>query len=329
MKNINIGIIGCGLIGKKRADIIKKIKNYNIKYCSDNNLNKLKYFKQQYNCKTFLKWKDLLKNTDIDILFICTTHNLLSKITESALKKNINVFCEKPGAVSIKEISKIKKLYIHKKNLSLYYGFNHLWHPAFIKLQELINKNRNKIGSLMYAKASYGHGGRINYDKEWRFNKKISGGGELIDKGSHLINIGLYFMGDLRLLKSYLKKFYWKIKSDDNSFLFLENKNKNIFFLHASCTEWKNKFIFEIIFKNAKFIIDGLGSSYGIEKLSYYQMKKKMGKPPLKVWTFSEKDKSWEKEINFFLKSVKKKKPISNIDITHKTLKIISNAYSN
>lgn len=329
MKDFNIGIVGCGLIGKKRANIIKKIKNCKIKYCSDNNLNKLKYFNQHYNCKTFLKWQDLLKNKDIDILFISTTHNLLSKITELALKKNIHVFCEKPGAASFVEISKIKKLYRHKKNLSLYYGFNHLLHPAFIKLKELIAKNKNKIGPLMYVKASYGHGGRINYDKEWRFKKKISGGGELIDKGSHLINLGLYFMGELKLLKSYLKKFYWKINSDDNAFLFLENKNKNIFFLHASCTEWKNKFIFEIVFKNAKFIVDGLGSSYGIEKLIYYQMKKEMGKPLTKVWTFPEKDNSWEKEINSFLRSIKDKKYRSNIDITINTLKIISNAYSN
>ena len=328
MKIYNIGIIGCGLIGRKRADGIKKLKFCNIKYCSDSNLHRLNNFKKNYKSKSYLNWKDLIKNNDLDVVFVCTTHNLLAKITQLAIKKNIHVFCEKPGGVSFKEIIKVKKTYESNKNLSLYYGFNHIWHPAFLKLQKLISKNRKKIGSIMYVKASYGHGGRLNYDKEWRFKKELSGGGELIDKGSHLINLGLYYLGDLVLLKSYLRNFYWKITSDDNAFLLLENKKKNLFFLHASCTEWKNKFIFEMIFENSKFIVEGLGASYGTEKLKYYQMKKKMGKPPLKEWKFEKNDKSWKREIDYFFNSIKKENFISNINITVKTMKIISDAYT-
>lgn len=328
MKIYNVGIIGCGLIGHKRASVIKELKFCNIKYCSDTNLQRLKKFKKNYKSKSFLDWKDLIKNEDLDILFICTTHNLLSAITKLAIKKKIHVFCEKPGGTSFKELCEVKKIYEFNKNLTLYFGFNHIWHPAFLKLQKLIYKNKKKIGPIMYAKASYGHGGRLNYNKEWRFKKQLSGGGELIDKGSHLIHLGLHFLGNLVLLKSYLRNFYWKIKSDDNAFLFLENKKKNLFFLHASCTEWKNKFIFEIIFKNAKFVVEGLGASYGTEKLKYYQMKKKMGKPPLKEWQFEKQDESWKKEINYFFNSIKKKKYISNINVTANTMKIISDAYS-
>ena len=70
-------------------------------------------------------------------------------------------------------------------------GFNHRYHPAFILAKKLIKKN--KIGDLKYIRAVYGHGGRKKYNKEWRFNKKISGGGELIDKGSHLIDLSRIF----------------------------------------------------------------------------------------------------------------------------------------
>ena len=38
----------------------------------------------------------------------------------------------------------------------------------------------------MYIRANYGHGARLNYNKEWRMLKPISGGGELIDQGSTL-----------------------------------------------------------------------------------------------------------------------------------------------
>ena len=64
----------------------------------------------------------------------------------------------------------------------------------------------------MYIRAIYGHGGRKNYHKEWRFNKKFSGGGELIDKGSHLIDLSRLFLKNLKVDYSKLNTFFWKSK---------------------------------------------------------------------------------------------------------------------
>ena len=85
-------------------------------------------------------------------------------------------------------------------------GYNHRYHPAFLKAKKMIKENQ--IGKLMYIRAVYGHGGRLNYNKEWRFNKKLSGGGELIDKGSHLIDLSRIFLGDLSVDKFRLKNIF-------------------------------------------------------------------------------------------------------------------------
>lgn len=319
-------VIGCGLIGNKRAEILKKNK-IKIKYCSDIDEKKLKTFSSKFNSIKYLDWRDLLKNKDIDIVIICTSHNLLSSITIKALQNNFHVMCEKPGSLNLKELLKVKKIYQRKKNLSLYYGFNHRFHPTFLKLIQIIAQKKKQIGKLMYLKASYGHGGRLGYDKEWRFQKNLSGGGELIDKGSHLIELGLIFFKNYELDYFNLNKFFWNVETDDNAFLVLKNKKKNLFFLHASSTEWKNNFIFEVFFKKAKFLIKGLGKSYGREELHYYQMKKKMGKPNIKKFIFSDKDRSWDLEIEEFLKNVKNKKNYSNIGNALKVQKIISKIY--
>jgi predicted dehydrogenase len=87
---------------------------------------------------------------------------------------------------------------IKKKNfLAIRVGFNHRYHPAFLKAKKLVKNN--KIGKIMYIRAVYGHGGRLNYNKEWRFKKNFSGGGELIDKGSHLIDLSRIFLGNLKI----------------------------------------------------------------------------------------------------------------------------------
>ena len=62
----------------------------------------------------------------------------------------------------------------------------------------------------MFAKGSYGHGARLNYDKEWRMLPKMSGGGELIDQGSHFIDLGNMFFGKIKNIESTIKSFYWK-----------------------------------------------------------------------------------------------------------------------
>ena len=65
--------------------------------------------------------------------------------------------------------------------------------------------------------------------------------------------------------------------------MFFDTKNNKdkVAFLHSSCTEWKNKFIFEIFGKNGKIEINGLGKSYGKESLTFYKMSKK--------WDFHKK----------------------------------------
>ena len=67
----------------------------------------------------------------------------------------------------------------------------------------------------MYVRSRYGHGGRKNYEKEWRMNKSISGGGELIDQGSHIIDLSESFWENLLKLDSYLNNFFWKSKVED------------------------------------------------------------------------------------------------------------------
>jgi predicted dehydrogenase len=57
------------------------------------------------------------------------------------------------------------------------------------------------MGELMFLRARYGHGGRVGYDKEWRADPKLSGGGELIDQGIHLIDLAGWFLGGFKKLK--------------------------------------------------------------------------------------------------------------------------------
>ena len=99
-------------------------------------------------------------------------------------------------------------------------GFNHRYHPAIRTARELVESG--VLGELMYVRGRYGHGGRIGYDKEWRANPALSGGGELIDQGVHLIDLARWFLGDFVDVYGFVHTYYWQMPVEDNGFMLLK-----------------------------------------------------------------------------------------------------------
>ena len=108
---------------------------------------------------------------------------------KECIENKKHILVEKPAATNSKEL--IELIELSKKNdAKIHVGFNHRFHPAIIQAKNIIDQN--KLGELMFIRARYGHGGRLGYEKEWRANPKISGGGEIMDHGPlfphHLIS---------------------------------------------------------------------------------------------------------------------------------------------
>lgn len=187
------------------------------------------------------------------------------------------------------------------------FGFNHRYHPALQQARAL--HDSGVLGPMMYIRARYGHGGRIGYDKEWRANPAISGGGELLDQGVHLIDLARWFLGDFPHVQGHVATFFWDMPVEDNGFLLLRTAAGQVAWLHATWTEWKNTFSFEIFGRDAKLHIEGLGGSYGVERLSYYKMKPTMGPPETTIWEYPGEDRSWHLELEAFAQAIEARRP--------------------
>ena len=320
--NLKFAFIGCGLIANKRASTISK---NSIKGCFDINKTKAKMFAKKFNCKSYNDYMRLIEESSVVI--VSTPHRYLDKYTLLSLKSGKHVLVEKPAAINSLKIKNLLRKSNNLKKLKIQVGYNHRFHPSIIKALKMIKKNT--IGDIMYIRSRYGHGARKNYDKEWRMNKFISGGGELIDQGSHIIDLSRIILGEFVKVDSTLNNFFWKSRVEDNAFLTLKTINNKVAFLHASCTEWKNKFSFEIFGKKGKLEINGLGGSYGDEKLYYYKMSKNLGKPSLKIWNYSsKKDISWKNELSDFIHSIKFNKKVScGLNDAYMNMKIIDKCY--
>jgi predicted dehydrogenase len=115
---------------------------------------------------------------------------------------------------------------------------------------------------------------------------------------------------------------------EDNGFLLLQTPKQQTAFLHASCTEWKNLFSFEIFGRTGKLEISGLGGSYGVERLSYYRMLPQMGPPETTIWEYPMADSSWELEFQEFLEDIRlQRQPAASLLDAHAALRIVERIY--
>ena len=320
---MNVAIVGCGLIGHKRA---QSIKNARLVACTDVDTVRAGSFSKKYGDIPFFNdAKEMLEKVQIDIVIICTPHNQLPEIIRTSLSLHKHVLVEKPAGRFAEELEDLVSL-AAANSCKVHIGFNHRYHRAFRKSKEIVESG--EIGDLYFIRARYGHGGRIGYNKEWRADPAISGGGELIDQGSHLIDLSRMFLGDFVKTEGYAKNYFWDMPVDDNAFLTLTTAKGQTAFLQASCTEWKNLFSFEIYGKLGKLDINGLGGSYGVEKLSYYKMLPEMGPPETYIWEFPMADDSWDVEFQVFLTDIKENRPSSpGLQDAIENLKIINKIY--
>jgi predicted dehydrogenase len=220
----------------------------------------------------------------------------------AALRAGKSVLVEKPGAVLTQELDKLIAL-SRDSGLPVRVGYNHRYHPALLKARELVDDGA--VGPLMFIRARYGHGGRPGYDREWRADPALSGGGELVDQGVHLIDLAGWFLGEFTRVQGHAATYFWDMRVDDNAFLNLRTAVGQTAWLHVSCTEWKNLFSFEIYGRTGKLHIEGLGGSYGIERLTFYKMLPAMGPPNTTIWEYPAGDISWELEVKDFLEDIR------------------------
>lgn len=299
---MNIAIIGAGLIGKKRSEALPK--GVTLKIVCDVSQERAKALAEECNCSHKTDWKEVVKDKSIDAVFIATTHNWLAPIAIGAIENGKHVFMEKPGghdAGDLRQIIAAQK----KTPVTVMLGYNHRLHPSMKKAKELVDSG--KYGPVLFIRAKYGHGGRLGYEKEWRFIKEVSGGGELVDQGPHLIDLVNMFIGEMDEVKGYSSTLFWDTKEEDTTFFIMKNKRAQFAHLSVSCVEWKNIFQFEIMLKSAKIQIDGLGRSYGQEKLTLYTMKPEMGPPEVEVIEYPEYDSSWKDENAIFFEKIEQK----------------------
>jgi len=246
MKKLHFALIGMGKHGSRWAGVVSKIASLDAVV--------------DPNIEGSATLEDVLSDPYIDAVLIAVPHKYHAEITKKALLAGKHVLCEKPGAIYSSEMRENFKI-AKKKHLKYMIGYNYRFHDGFIKARKLYEKG--VIGKLLFIRARHGFGGRKGYEKEWRIDEKISGGGHLHDQGTHMINMAISFIGELKDSTGMRADNYWKSGTEDNGFVLLKGENNVIASIHSSLTQWDRLHEFEIYGTKGYLKIQGLGMRYG------------------------------------------------------------------
>jgi predicted dehydrogenase len=300
--SLRAGIVGCGLIGRKRAEALGQDELIG---CFDVRRQAADELAADYGGKVCASLEELLA-LDLDVVVVAVIHNQLADAACFALRKGAHVLVEKPAGIGVADVDRIAAAADHAGRL-VKVGFNHRFHPGIMRA---VSEARSGVhGDVMFARARYGHGGRPGYDREWRADPSQSGGGEIVDQGMHLLDLSFWLLGDLPLHSSLLRTQFWDAPVDDNAVLVLGDRGgvgsrAPWSLIHVSWTEWKNLFSLEIYCRHAKFAVDGLVRSYGAQQLRIYRMGPDLGPPDVEEVVYSERDDSWVREWEHFTEAI-------------------------
>ena len=318
-----VALIGCGLVGRKRLQLLPP--GTVTVACDLQRARAGQVAALSAGCLATDSVDETVRSERVDVVMIATVNASLAPLALQAVRQGKHVLIEKPGAVTVRELQELATAAAESR-VQVRIGYNHRYHPACLRAVEIVRSG--VLGPILFVRGRYGQGGRVGYEKEWRANPELSGGGELIDQGVHLIDLAGIFLGEFTSIEGHAATYFWKMPVDDNAFLSLRNREGRTAWLHASCTEWKNLFSLEIYGRDGKLHWEGLGGSYGLERLAHYRMLPEMGPPETVIHEFPRGDESWKLEMAEFFEDIRlQRTPVPGLKEAISVLKVVQRIY--
>jgi len=332
---MNIGIIGCGGIADRRT-IPEIIKSPNIKLVAiqDIQYSIVKNVAQKFNISSYYtNEEDLLKNKDIEAVYIATPLYAHGLQLINAANHNKHVLCEKPLAFTIKETEEIINYFI-KKDLTLQVGFMMRYHGYHIKAKEMLN--HGELGQSVMGRAQL----TCWYPpikNAWRQDSQKGGGGALMDMAIHTVDLLRYFFGEVKAVTSFNGTQTHRYKVEDSGVILLlfENGAYGICDSFFNIPDEASKGILEIYGTKGSLISEGTISQVAGGKMFAYLSRfeksydAKQNRDSLKKIEITAPLKQmYRAEFEDFVNAIEnEKKPMNSGEEALQDFKIIQAAY--
>ncbi|WP_338785957.1 Gfo/Idh/MocA family oxidoreductase [Metabacillus sp. FJAT-53654] len=273
MEKVRVGLIGTGGISHLHVSQLAELENATIVAVADPNSINRETLINRYNLENITSFDDhldMLENIPLDAVLICSPHTLHFQQVVDAINHNCHVLIEKPMACSLEEAEQLIDM-AKNANKVLQVSYQRHFEPAFLYIREAISNG--EIGNLTSVTASLYQDWKHLTVGTWRQNPSLSGGGMLMDSGSHIIDVLLWTTGLKPIeVESKLEQHHTPVEQDSFTSIRFENNVVAGLNIVGNAPCWHETYVFcgekgAIFYDNGKMVLRQLGKEPIIPKL--------------------------------------------------------------
>ncbi len=213
MNKVKIALVGVGGISQLvRIPLLKKMKDIELVALCDVDEAKVSFIAKKFKVpKVYFDIQNLIKKEDLDGVLICTPNNMHYPMALATLEKGINTLVEKPVAMNLEQTKRMVDV-ANSKNTNLICGMYYRFRTDAVILKDFMLKN--EIGKPFYVKTGWLRDWGKGIQKSWISDKKISGGGVIMDLGLPLIDLALWLLNKPKIKN--VRSYFYNILSESN-----------------------------------------------------------------------------------------------------------------
>jgi len=233
---MNFGLIGCGEIGVLRASALARDPKMKLTAVCDSVPDRARDFGARFGAAAETDWRALVARDDVDAVIVSTPPQLHADMAIGAFDAGKHVLCEKPLSRTPDEGRAMIDA-ARRAGRFLATGFNYRFYPSILKGRELFDSGI--IGKLDHIRSYTGYSAQ-DHNHPWLHDAAVMGGGTLRDNGIHLIDLTLYFLGDIADVRGFGTNGVWGFDGcEDNGFALVKGVSGKIASIHSSWSEWR------------------------------------------------------------------------------------------
>lgn len=195
---LKIGVVGCGRIAQTHLEVLPRLEDAVVTAVCDVDSELAACAAEEQNCKSYTKLDTMLSQESLDAVLVCTPPATHADIVVTCLEQSLHVLCEKPLALDIEETLRMYRAAQKAgKLLSLASKFRHM--PAMIKAKAQIKAGLIGQPVLFFNRFA----GRVDMSGRWNSKRSVSGGGVLIDNGTHSVDVARYLLGPVNRVTAH------------------------------------------------------------------------------------------------------------------------------
>ena len=218
MATLRWGILGCGDVAEyKGGPPLYAVDDSELIAVMRRDRTKAEDFAERHGAKrVYSDIDDLLADDELNAIYIATPPYLHYEHTLRVAEAGKHILCEKPMAMTVEECQRMVDA-CHDAGVTLMLAYYRNFYPNIVKMKALMDEGA--IGDVVLARVN--HTGFYDPSRHelssWRVNRDVSGGGVLMDLGSHRISLLQYLMGDIESVEGYAETVYLDIEVDDST----------------------------------------------------------------------------------------------------------------